>query len=96
MDPVELARNVRPLTEREWYDINDGLVFVTCGQCGETHSLEIKETGPNMQRIRIVVDQDATDACREYTLEKYPLYREVIRLREENINLKRQVEENGK
>lgn len=92
-DAVEMAKNIKSLGYMESIDITDGLIHITCGGCGESNSLLIKETGPGMQRLRMVLEPDLTDACRENPDMSLPLYREVIRLREENMQKKHLLQE---
>ena len=86
-DPVELARSIRTLAYREWVDIVDGTMFLTCYACGCSHQQLYRVTGPDMLRVRIDYDAELTDAAREHN--EYPLYKEVLALREENMQLKR-------
>lgn len=92
-DAVELARNIQPAGYNDWFDVTEGLIYQTCCDCGLSHGIMIKETGPNMQRIRFVAEEELTQASRENDNLELPLYREVLRLREENAQLKRDLKE---
>lgn len=72
----------------EWTLLIEGLLYVTCAACGESNSYLHKRSG-TFDMVRLCVEDDLTDAARE--TERYPLYNEVVRLREENIRLKRKV-----
>jgi hypothetical protein len=88
-DAVELAKNIKTVGYSEWTDVVDGLLYQTCGDCGDSHVVMIKQTGPDMCRVRLVREEQLTAATRENESMEIPLYREVLRLREENINLRR-------
>lgn len=86
-DAVELAQNIRTLQYGEWTDVLDGLVYVSCGECGAAHAVLIKTTGPNMHRVRIDWDEQLVQATRENENLSLPLYREVLVKREESRQL---------
>ena len=82
-DAVELARNIKSLHYGEWTDVVDGLVYITCGECGQSHAVMLRQVGERLWRIRIDSDQNLTDATRETDVLDIPLYRELIAKREE-------------
>lgn len=92
-DAVELAKNIKTVGYSEWTDVVDGLLYTTCSECGDSHLLMVKQVGPDMCRVRLVQEAELTAATRENESMELPLYRELIRLREENIQLRRKVEE---
>jgi hypothetical protein len=90
-DAVELAANIKTLQPREWLDVTDNIVYWSCWNCGDSSSIFIKQTGPNMCRIRLDSEDALTQAARENEDIALPLYREVVRLREENKQLQQQI-----
>jgi hypothetical protein len=97
-DAVELAATTKTVGYHEWVDIPNGLVYQSCCDCGLSHSIMVALPNPDAVpeetlRVRFLPEPTLTDATREQERLSVPLYREVIRLREENINLKRQLEQ---
>jgi hypothetical protein len=97
-DAVELAATTKTVGYHEWVDIPNGLVYQSCCDCGLSHSIMVALPNPDAVpeetlRVRLIPESELTQAKREQERLSVPLYREVIRLREENINLKRQLEQ---
>lgn len=92
----ELNRNVRTVGYHEWVDIPNGLVYQSCCDCGLSHSIMVALPDPDAipiaeHRVRFLLEPELTEATRESEKLDIPLYREVKRLREENMNLKRRI-----
>jgi hypothetical protein len=83
-DAVELARNIKSIAYGEWTDVVDGLMYVSCGDCGAAHALMIRPTGPRMYRIRIDWDDNLIQATRENEALALPVYRELLIRREQS------------
>jgi hypothetical protein len=97
-EAAELNRNVRTVGYHEWVDIPNGLVYQSCCDCGLSHSIMVALPDPDAipeatLRVRFLPEPELTEATRESEKLDVPLHREVMRLREENINLKRELEE---
>jgi hypothetical protein len=89
VDAVELARNIKTVGYAEWLDVTDGLLFYTCSDCGSSDCVMVKVTGPDMVRVRITHENELTQASRESDNLLLPLYRELVVLREQNMNLRK-------
>ena len=95
-DAVELAGTTKTVGYHEWVDIPNGLVFQSCSDCGMSHQIMVALPDPDAVpaetlRVRFVPESELTQAAREQERLSIPLYRELIRLREEVINLKREL-----
>lgn len=97
-DAVELASTTKTVGYHEWVDIPNGLVYQSCCDCGLSHSIMVALPDPDAVpeetlRVRFLPEPTLTEANRDLDKQELPLYRELKRLREENINLKRELEE---
>lgn len=97
-DAVELAGTTKTVGYHEWVDIPNGLVYQSCCDCGLSHAIMVALPNPDAipeetLRVRFLPESELTEATREQERLSIPLYRELIRLREENINLKRELGE---
>lgn len=97
-DAKEVARGVKTVGYMEWVDIPNGLVYQSCCDCGLSHSIMVALPDANavpeeQLRTRFIYEPELTEATRENERLAMPLYRELKRLREENINLRRELDE---
>lgn len=90
-DAVEIARDIRTLSYGEWTDVLDKMFYVCCAECGSSTGVFIKQTGIEMYRIRVNHEEHLTEATREYNRDRFPLYTEVVRLREEHKTIQHKV-----
>jgi hypothetical protein len=91
-DAFEVASNIKQLGFGEWTDVVDGLVYLSCGDCGMAHAVLLRKTGIDMYRIRIDYDNELTLATRENESLELSLYRELIAKREEVKQLQAQLD----
>lgn len=100
-DAHHLASTIKTVGYHEWVDIPNKIVYQSCCDCGLSHAIMVELPDPDaipeaQLRVRFILEEQLTDANRESDRLELSLYRELKRLREENINLKRQLEqENG-
>lgn len=91
-DAHRLASQIETVRCGQWTSIADGAIYLTCYQCGQSHLIRIKG-GPTAHEVRTEEEEVLTEAVRETDVLALPIYREVIALREENINLRRSHED---
>ncbi len=92
-DAVELAKNIRPVAYGEWTPVTDGIIYISCGECGGAHAQLIKQTGPRMFSVRIDWDDNLIAATRENESLAIPVYRELLRRREEARQLSHRIDD---
>jgi hypothetical protein len=92
-DAVEVARNIRTLSYGEWTDVLDRMFYLCCSDCGSSSGVFIKQTGIEMYRIRVNHEEQLTQATRENNLDRWPLYAEILKLREDHKQLQHRVNE---
>lgn len=96
-DAKEITRGTRTVGYHEWVDVPAGLVYQSCCDCGLAHSIMIalpsKDDIPESElRVRFMSEPELTEATRDSEKLDIPLYREVKRLREENLQLRKDKE----
>lgn len=91
-DAHDLARRIEVVRPGYWTSVVNGMLYMTCIDCGVSHSIMIRG-GPTAHEIRTEHEPVLTEATRENDTLELALYREVIQLREQNAQLKYQREE---
>lgn len=90
----ELAKNSHSPAYGEWTILTDGLIYVSCCDCGLAHSVLHKHQS-TLDHVRFDREDVLTEQTREFAMEKQdnrvPLYRELLALREENAQLRAQL-----
>lgn len=84
---VEHARNIIPAGYHTWIH-HEGMIYQSCCDCGLSHLIMLDEG-----RARFLPEDELTTAVREAEHITKPLYQEVLKLREWNINARRLLEE---
>lgn len=97
-DAGDMLGRTKHITDDDWTPFNlDSVIFQTCCHCGLAHQLmfrkDIVDSDPGAYLARFVNEEHLTEQVREQDEDKFgiPIYREVVRLREENITLRRRV-----
>lgn len=92
LDAHDLARRIETVRPGYWTNVVDGLLYMTCIDCGIAHSILIRG-GPTVHEVRTDFEPVLTEATRENDAIELPVYRELIALRETVVQYKRALEE---